>query len=144
VPGGGIPIVDSQTIATAHRNALALGQSGERYAVVGPYLSYIDLAKLVRQVAGRPRAIVVVPNLARRPLGVMAALWECLGLAGEFSRATVAGGFLRLHVSGRKADQTLRLVHPSARETIANCFGRPKGCELKSLIRGEVFRPSPD
>jgi nucleoside-diphosphate-sugar epimerase len=144
VPGGGIPIVDSQTIATAHRNALVLGHSGERYAVVGPYLSYIDLAKLVRLVSGRPQAIVVVPDLARRPLGVMATLWECLGLASEFSRATVAGGFLRLHVSGRKADQTLRLVHPSARETIASCFKRPKGCEFKSLIRGEAFRSSPD
>ena len=53
VPPGGIPIIDVELLALAHRRALICGNGGERYAVVGPYLSYGDLATLVASLTGR-------------------------------------------------------------------------------------------
>ena len=123
-PSGGIPIVDSRLLAIAHRRALVAGGSGERYAVVGPYMSYGELARVVSSITGRPRWIVPLPDLLE-PLVVAAA-----GLFGsvarrwwpDVSRALVSGGFLRLYLSGERANACLGLEHPSARETIASCF----------------------
>lgn len=123
VPGGGIPIVDDRILALAHRRALILGDSGARYAVSGPYVSYAKLARLVGQVAGRPRRVVGVPDFLERPLKTIADALNRLGLANEFSGPTVSGGFLRLHVSGARADRRFGLVHPSALETIRRTLG---------------------
>ena len=62
VPPGGIPIIDVELLALAHRRALVCGNGGERYAVVGPYLSYGDLAALVASLTGRPRWLVPLPD----------------------------------------------------------------------------------
>jgi dihydroflavonol-4-reductase len=118
VPRGGIPIIDVSVLALAHRRALTSGQPGERYAVVGPYLSYPDLARLVGEVAGRPRIVLPAPDLSRGPLMLLASLAGRLGLQTEFSATTVAGGFLSLHVSGRRADAFFRLEHPAALDTV--------------------------
>jgi len=120
-PPGGIPIIDANMLAYAHKQALDHGEGGRRYAVVGPYLSYPQMAVLVREQTGRPRLIIPLPD-ATRPL-----LVRSLSLAGpwvrkiwpEASRALVEGGFLRLHVAGTRADRAFGLVHPSARQTIA-------------------------
>jgi hypothetical protein len=37
----------------------------------------------------------------------------------DLSRQLVAGGFLRLHVDGHRADTCFGLVHPPAAESIA-------------------------
>lgn len=118
VPGGGIPIVDAEIAALAHRRALIHGDLGARYAVVGPYLSYVDLARLVGRVAGKPRWVVGVADFLERPTRVVAEALNRLGVTGEFSGPTVAGGFLRLRVSGARADRRFGLVHPPASETI--------------------------
>jgi dihydroflavonol-4-reductase len=118
VPRGGIPIIDASVLALAHRRALMSGQPGERYAVVGPYLSYPGLASLVGEVAGRPRIVLTAPDLSRGPLMLLARLAGLLGVPTEFSATTVAGGFLSLHVSGRRADACFRLEHPSPLDTI--------------------------
>lgn len=118
VPNGGIPIVDTGVIATAHQRALVAGLPGERYAVVGSYLSYVDLAKTVAEVAGRPWTILVMPDFLETPFKGVANLIDRLRLAKEISATTVAGGYLRLHVSGRKADEGFGLVHPPPIESI--------------------------
>ncbi|AMV38768.1 NAD-dependent epimerase/dehydratase family protein [Planctomyces sp. SH-PL62] len=112
LPGGGIPVVDAEVVARAHRMALTEGEAGSRYAVVGPYLSYREMARLVARLAGRPRLVGPVPDAFERPLVALArALGR--GKAGDgFSAAAVAGGFLRLHVSGARADRTFGLTHP--------------------------------
>jgi len=117
-PGGGIPIVDASVVALAHQRALACGEPGTRYAVVGEYLSYAALARLAAEVAGRPRGVVVLPDVLERPLRATARALAWLGLTSEFSGATVAGGFLRLHVSGARADRCFGLVHPPAVESV--------------------------
>jgi dihydroflavonol-4-reductase len=122
LPRGGIPIVDATILALAHRRALTVGRAGERYAVVGPYLSYAGLARLVAQITGNPRSVVVLPGLLERPLKMVAGLLDTLGLSTEFSAATVAGGFLQLHVSGVCADDCFGLVHPPAVETIRSAL----------------------
>jgi dihydroflavonol-4-reductase len=48
----------------------------------------------------------------------MVNLLEPLGVRYELSGTTVAGGFLRLHVSGNRADTCFRLMHPPAQESI--------------------------
>jgi dihydroflavonol-4-reductase len=123
-PQGGIPIVDSRLLAVAHRRALVAGGSGQRYAVVGPYLSYGELAKHVASITGRPRWIVSLPDLAE-PLVVSAAGW--FGPLArrwwpDVSRPLATAGFLRFYLSGDRANACLGLEHPSARETIASCF----------------------
>ena len=71
---GGIPIVDSRLLAIAHRRALVAGGSGQRYAVVGPYMSYGSWRDMVASITGRPRWIVPLPDLVE-PLVVTAAVW---------------------------------------------------------------------
>ncbi len=126
-PGGGIPIVDASVVASAHRRALILGESGTRYAIVGEYLSYPDLARLTAEVAGRPKLILGVPNLLERPLTATADMLTRLGLTLELSGPTVAGGFLRLHVTGERADRCFGLVHPPAVESIRSALDSAVG-----------------
>jgi dihydroflavonol-4-reductase len=114
VPGGGIPIIDSAVIARAHRAALSTGEPGRRYVVVGPYLSYPDLARLVGRVAGRPRRVVTIPDAAERPIVGLARLIDRAvgGRWIDVSAASAAGGFLQLHVRGDRADRAFGLIHP--------------------------------
>ena len=124
-PGGGIPIVDSGLLALAHRRALVAGGSGQRYAVVGPYLSYGELAALVASITGRPRWVVPLPDLARAAgrveprtgLGRWCAIgtptshlnWQPRAFWACISAAT---GPMRAWASS---------IRP-ARETVASCF----------------------
>ncbi len=114
LPGGGIPIVDARVAAIAHRRALESGEPGQRYALVGPYLSFADLARLVGRVTGWPRTILPLPDLIERPVCRAAGMVDRLsgGRWIEVSEAAVAGGFLRLHVRGDRADRAFGLVHP--------------------------------
>ncbi len=84
-PKGGIPIVDSRLLAFAHRRALVAGGSGQRYAVIGPYMSYGELARHVASITGRPRWIVPLPDLVE-PVVVRAA-----GFVWAGGAAMVAG-----------------------------------------------------
>ena len=113
LPGGGIPVVDAEVIALAHRRALESGAPGTRYAVVGPYLAYREMARLVARIAGNPRWIAPCPDAFERPVVAVARLAERFLRTGDhFSAAGAAGGFLRLHVSGRRADEAFGLIHP--------------------------------
>jgi dihydroflavonol-4-reductase len=121
VPGGGIPIIDAAVLAIAHRRALTLGGSAERYAVVGEYQSYPSLAAHVHALTGFPRVIIPLPNWLETPLSrptdwiapLTRPWWP------DLSRHLLAAGFLRLHVSGTKANATFDLTHPAARDTVA-------------------------
>lgn len=121
LPPGGIPIVDARVLATAHRRALVSGGRGTRYAVVGPYLSYPELAAVVASIVGRPRRIITLTDRWEPVLG-RAAAWTAPLVRRwmpDLSRQLVAGGFLRLHVTGCRADACFGLEHPPARESIA-------------------------
>jgi dihydroflavonol-4-reductase len=120
LPGGGIPIVDAGVLAVAHRRALVAGGDSQRFAVVGQYLSYRDMAALVFSITGRPRWVLPLPDRLERlvssPVDWIAPLvrkkWP------DLSRQLVGGGFLRLHVSGERANVCFGLAHPPAIETI--------------------------
>jgi dihydroflavonol-4-reductase len=119
-PPGGIPIVDAGLLAVAHRRALNSGGAGERYAVVGPYVSYRDLATSVASISGRPRRLVVLPDQLE-PLVTRAAGWFGPLVRWwwpDVSRQLAAGGFLRLHVRGERADRCFGLEHPPAIQSI--------------------------
>ena len=120
MPPGGIPLVDARVAALAHRRALVAGGAGERYALAGPYLSFGDLAEVVQAVTGVPRWILTLPG-ACEPVMVWGARWFDRLTGGrsiEVSAATIAGGFLSLHVSGQRADRVFGLVHPDPRESV--------------------------
>jgi len=121
VPPGGIPIIDVEVLALAHRRALVCGHGGERYAVVGPYLSYGDLAALVARLTGRPRWTIPLPDPLEPVIGAAAA-WSGPLLRRwwpDVSRHLAAGGFLRLYVRGDRADLCFGLEHPPAVDSIA-------------------------
>jgi dihydroflavonol-4-reductase len=121
LPSGGIPIVDARLLAVAHRRALVAGGIGQRYAVVGPYLSYRDMAALVHSITGHPRWVFPLPDRLERlvtsPVDWVAPFvrmkWP------DLSRQLVAGGFLGLHVTGERANVCFGLVHPPALESIS-------------------------
>jgi dihydroflavonol-4-reductase len=123
-PGGGIPIVDTRLLAVAHRRALVAGGSGQRYAVIGPYLNYRELARLVTSITGRPRWVVPLPDYLE-PLIVRAAGWFGPLVRRwwpDVSPQLAAAGFIGLHLSGERANACLGLEHPSAHDTVASCF----------------------
>ena len=121
VPPGGIPIIDVELLALAHRRALVCGNGGERYAVVGPYLSYGDLAALVASLTGRPRWLIPLDDRLEA-LIVSAAAWSgplARRWWPDVSRQLAAGGFLRFHVRGDRANACFGLEHPPAVDSIA-------------------------
>lgn len=121
LPAGGIPVVDARVLALAHRKVLEAETGGRRYVVAGPYLSYHEIAGWVRRFTGRPRWVVAIPDRLAPALCRMAgaANWVLGDLFGEkISPAAVAGGFLRLHVSGARADAEFGLDHPPASQSI--------------------------
>jgi dihydroflavonol-4-reductase len=128
VPGGGIPVVDAAVLAQAHAAALTRGEPGRHYAIVGPYLSYPDLARLVGTVAGFPRRVVTLPDAAERPLSVVAGgLGRLVGpLREALSPAMIAGAFLRLHVRGDRGDAVFGLVHPPPLDSVRATLRGPR------------------
>ena len=120
LPPGGIPIIDARVAALAHRRALIGGGPGQRYALAGPYLSFVDLARVVRAVTGGPRWIGTIPRACEPPLVWGARWFDRLtgGRSIEVSAATIAGGFLALHVTGTRADREFGLVHPDPAESV--------------------------
>jgi dihydroflavonol-4-reductase len=114
LPGGGIPVIDARVAALAHRRALVLGEPGRRYGLLGPYLSFADLAGLVGRVAGWPIRVFPLPDALESPLTSVGRWVDRLagGRWIEVSEAAVAGGFLRLHVRGDLADSIFGLAHP--------------------------------
>ncbi len=121
LPGGGIPIVDACLLAVAHRRAVVAGGAGRRYAVVGPYLSYRDMAALVSSITGHPRWVLPLPDRLERLVSSpveWVAPWVRRAWP-DLSRQLVAGGFLGLHVSGERANVCFGLVHPPAIDSIS-------------------------
>ena len=120
LPHGGTPVVDARVVALAHLRALQQVETGRRYVVAGPYLSYHELAALVARVAGRPWRVVTIPDAWERPVAWVAGRIDHLvrGRWPEVSAAAVSGGFLRLHLSGAVADAAFNLKHPLPIESI--------------------------
>ena len=114
LPRGGVPILDASVAALAHRRALFLGEPGTRYALVGPYLSYLEIAAIVTDLTGNPRRVLVLPDVLGPPMSFLSGLVDRLtrGRFGDVASAAIAGGFLRLHVSGDRADAAFGLIHP--------------------------------
>ena len=121
VPPGGIPIIDVELLALAHRRALVCGDGGERYAVVGPYLSYGDLAGLVASLTGRPRWLIPLPDRLEPVIVSAAGWWGPLARRWwpDVSRQLAAGGFLRFYIRGDRANACFGLEHPPAVDSIA-------------------------
>ncbi len=137
LPGGGIPVVDARVAALAHRRALVDGEPGCRYALLGPYLAFAEMARLVAQVAGWPKAVVPVPDFFERLLTWSAGRLDRIagGRFIEVSEAAVAGGFLRLHLRGDLADLTFGLVHPPPIDSIRDALEDAKRAGLAGGIR---------
>ncbi|WP_435010541.1 NAD-dependent epimerase/dehydratase family protein [Tundrisphaera lichenicola] len=137
LPGGGIPVLDASVAALAHRRALWLGEPGRRYALVGPYLSYAEIARLVGRIVGQPHAVLTIPDLVQWPIVRLAGGFDRLtgGRRIEVSRAAIAGGFLRLHVRGDLADSTFGLHHPPPIESICRALADAKRSGLAPWLK---------
>ncbi len=146
LPDGGIPLIDAGILALAHERALSSGEPGSRYAVVGPYRSFRQQAEIVREIAGRPWRIVGLPGRCLGPMSAVAG-WIDHATRGRWhavSRSTVAGGFLRFHVDGSRADLAFGLVHPAPESSIFEAleFARRSG-SAPWLMRKTLRRATP-
>ena len=139
LPSGGIPIVDVGVAALAHRRAIGLGEPGCRYALVGPYLSYVEMARLVGRVASWPLGVVTLPDGFGRPIAWAAGLldWLSGGRFIEISAAAVASGFIGLHIRGDLADSTFALTHPAP---LLSIFEALEDARLQGLAWGIRLR----
>ncbi len=118
--------------------------SGLRFAVAGPYLSFREIAEMVARVSGRPWRIIRLGDRWQRPLTGFADLIDRT-LGGRWlaaSAAIVAGGFLRLHVSGARADSAFGLVHPEPFDTIRDTLEDAKKAGRAPWLR-RLGRPGP-
>lgn len=124
LPRGGIPVVDARVLALAHMRALERAEPGQRYVVAGRYLSYAEIAALVARVTGRPKHVVPMPDALERPLSWIASSIDRVtrGRVADVSATAVAGGFLRLSVSGAKADAAFQLEHPEPLDSIVDAL----------------------
>jgi dihydroflavonol-4-reductase len=124
LPGGGIPVIDARVLSLAIQRAMETGEAGARYIVAGPYLSYREMASEVRRLTGWPRVMLPVPDVFEPPLMAVARLGSLvLGRrAGDLTPAAVGGGFLRLHVSGARADERFGLTHPPPGDSIRDAL----------------------
>ncbi len=126
LPPGGIPLTDARVLALAHERALTAGPGGERFAIVGPYVSYPMIAAIVKSLVGWPKVIVPLPDRIEPFLSwsvrytgpYLRRTWP------DVSRGVIAGSFLRLHVTGARADREFHLTHPPAPDTIASVLIR--------------------
>jgi dihydroflavonol-4-reductase len=142
LPAGGISVIDAHVLALAHQRALESRESGRRFALVGPYLSYREQAELVARLTGRPRRFVAIPDGWERPLTRFARGLDRLarGRGTTLSAATVAGGFLRFHVRGDRADAAFNLRHPPPIRSIYQALadfqksGRAPWLEFKESV----------
>ncbi|WZO96128.1 NAD-dependent epimerase/dehydratase family protein [Isosphaeraceae bacterium EP7] len=120
LPAGGIPVIEVETLATAHVRALDRGEPGRRYAVIGPYLSFRQQAEMVASIAGRPRRILDLPDWSSPLLTSIAGGLDRLATGRwlSVSRAVVAGGYLRFHVDGARANHVFDLHHGPTKAAI--------------------------
>ena len=153
LPNGGIPLVDVRVLAEAHQKALERGAPGTRYAVVGPYLSYPEMARAVLRITGRPRLMVAMPDFLERPSRLTARYLARAtgGRLGEYSEALIGGGFLKLYVSGARADREFGLRHPDPSVSIYEALddhrrsGRaPWLSRLRSPLDTGTIHPGPE
>lgn len=145
LPRGGIPVVDAHVVAEAHVRALSHAAPGRRYVVAGPYLSYHNLAALVARVARRPWRVVTVPDALERPMARAAGWIDGWGggLLGERTAAAVAGGFLRLRVSGTRADAAFGLSHPDPLTSIHEALAYSRRVGLAPWLKLRALEECP-
>jgi len=138
LPRGGIPVVDARVVALAHIRALEIAEPRQRYIVVGHYLSYLDLAALVARIAGRPWKVITIPDRWENFLRWSAHLISQFRghRPGEISAAAVSGGFVRLHVSGARADAAFGLTHPSPARSIFEALDDSRRSGRAPWLRG--------
>lgn len=142
LPAGGIPIIEAEVLAKAHLQALTKGEAGTRYAVIGPYFSFRDLAGVVAKISGYPRRIVRLPDWTRHPLGTMANAvdWAAQGRFASVNRAVVAGGYLRFHVDGSRADRVFGLEHHAPEDAIARTLASARDAGQAPWLQGRILR----
>jgi nucleoside-diphosphate-sugar epimerase len=118
---GGFPIVDVRTIAAAVAASIERGRGPRRYLLGGHYVTWRELTAMMRDLTGR--RLVQVPT----PL----ALAKATGRVADTARRVLpvrppfgyeAPWYLEVspRTDDRRALDELALVHPPARETIAD------------------------
>ncbi|AKT43180.1 NAD-dependent epimerase/dehydratase family protein [Chondromyces crocatus] len=72
---GGIAAIDVDDVAVGHLTAETRGRIGERYILANHNVSFIELARLVEEVAGVPAPRLRIPGWAGRGAALAMELW---------------------------------------------------------------------
>ncbi len=118
-PPGGMNVMDVREAARAHVRALWLGKPGERYVLAGPYRSYADLGRTVRNILGSG-GVRVLPRWTRFPGSIPLALAYGVfaNVPNGFTVPSYQYGFINYHLSGATSDKTFSLTHRPVEETV--------------------------
>jgi dihydroflavonol-4-reductase len=119
VPPGGTTICDVRDVAEAHVSALTAGETGQRYILGGPHLTFRELATTVAEVTGGARP------LASLPASVVHAVELPLAAIGRVLPLPVGVGTLEYltnfgFYSSAKAEGALGYRTRPAAETLAD------------------------
>jgi dihydroflavonol-4-reductase len=119
VPPGGTTICDVRDVAEAHVAALTRGDSGERYILGGPHLTFRQLATTVAEVTGGARPLGEVPasviDAVSVPLAAIARVLPLPVSVGTLEYFTNFGFY-----SSAKAEAALGYRTRAAAETLAD------------------------
>jgi dihydroflavonol-4-reductase len=119
VPPGGTTLCDVRDVAEAHVAALTRGQSGERYILGGPQLTFRELATALAEATGGARPLAALPASLLHGAAVPLAALARVGVAlpaplGNLATMTTHGYFSSVRATEalgyrtRPAAETLR------------------------------------
>ena len=120
VPPGGTTLCDVRDVAEAHVSALTRGESGARYILGGPHLTFRALATTIAEVTGGARPLAELPLPLLRVAALPVAALARSGLPLPFSAGNLSYlGHHGYYASGR-AEAALGYRTRPAAETLAD------------------------
>jgi dihydroflavonol-4-reductase len=143
MPPGGTSALDVREAAMAHVRALWMGPPGGRYILAGPYVPYVELANLVKQIIRSPVRVQPLPHWTRAPGSWLLALVSGLlpTVPNSLSVPNFRYGYVDFHLCGELADRTFGLVHRPISATVLETLRWFQDSGLAPWLKSRLIEP---
>ncbi len=119
VPCGGVTFSDINDVIDAHVNAMTMGRTGERYALVSANLSFKDAAKVFARVQNVRPPLFEIPGPVLVALGSLGeAILPMLGKEVAVSKQAAWLSQHKIFFSSKKAEEELNFKPTPFEETL--------------------------